>query len=206
MRKKKEVRKPEFVCKEFETPGIRDTLKIILSSDNKFLCLLNYTKSIIKVFDLKSKKVVHTLVKFCDGYIGRMESKSAVFYDSKTIAMCWSNRDIFFVDIDSDKIIKKFTGPFENQSSIQFTEDSRFMISCAKHGEIGIDGKKASICAWDISTSQLIHRIEFKRNICSVNLARDSRTLYICFSTRELEMWDLISENKTLDLLKDYPE
>lgn len=82
---------------------------------------MNYTKSVIKIFDLKANKVTHTLTKFCEGYIGRMESKSALFYDNKTVATCWSNRDIFFISLETDKIIKKFSGPFENQSSIQFT-------------------------------------------------------------------------------------
>jgi len=148
----KDKRKPETICKDFETPGIRDILKMVISEEHSYFALVNYTKSIILIVDLPTTKVIHTLEKFCLGYVGRMESKSAVFYSPKILAICWSNRDVFFIDIDSDKIVKKFTGPFENQNSIQFTENKKNMVTCANHGEIGIDSTKASVCIWDVDT------------------------------------------------------
>ena len=33
------------------------------------------------------------------------------------------------------------------------------MVSCASHGEVGIDSTKASVCIWDVDTQELIHRI-----------------------------------------------
>ena len=159
MRIKRDSRKPEIICKEFETPVIRDKLKMMLTEDSRLFALVNYSKSIIKIFDLKVNKIVHSLSKFCEGYKGSMISKSAVFYNHKIIAVSWSLRDIFFIDVEADKIIKKFTGPFESQNSIQFTEDRKYLISTAKNAEVGIDGAKACVCVWEINTCELIHKI-----------------------------------------------
>ena len=37
-------------------------------------------------------------------------------------------------------------------------------------------------------------------------MASDNRSVYICLASREVVMWDILTGNKIIDILKDYPE